>query len=69
VQFARMYYPAITTIAQPYEEICENALDCIDRISGGENLSDYRVVLEPTLVIRESAPQPTYSLSRIESAE
>jgi len=56
VLFARMYYPSITTIAQPYQQMCEKALEFIDLLSNEKTVSNYQIVLEPSLVIRESAP-------------
>ncbi|MDD3941335.1 MAG: LacI family DNA-binding transcriptional regulator [Sphaerochaetaceae bacterium] len=54
VGFARMYYPSITTIAQPYKEMCERAVDYIDKLTSGESIREFRVELAPHLVVRES---------------
>lgn len=54
VQFAHMYCPSISTIAQPYKELCEQAVDCIDKLTKGEEIEQFQVLLSPTLVIRES---------------
>ncbi len=54
VQFASMYYPTITTIAQPYQELCEKAVEYIDRLTNGEEIDPFQVRTEPHLVVRES---------------
>ena len=54
VQFAEMYYPSLTTIAQPYQELCEKAVDYIDKLTSGERIDQFQVLLPPWLVVRES---------------
>ncbi|MEA5031003.1 MAG: LacI family DNA-binding transcriptional regulator [Sphaerochaeta sp.] len=54
VQFAEMYYPSLTTIAQPYQELCEKAVDYIDKLTSGERIDPFQVLLPPRLVVRES---------------
>lgn len=54
VQFAQMFYPSITTIAQPYQELCEKAVDYIDKLTRGEKISQFQFLLPPRLVVRES---------------
>jgi DNA-binding LacI/PurR family transcriptional regulator len=56
VQFASMYFPSITTIAQPYKELCEKAVEYIDKLTSGQEIERFQVLLPPTLVVRESAP-------------
>jgi DNA-binding LacI/PurR family transcriptional regulator len=56
LQFASMFYPSITTIAQPYHEMCETAVDYIDKLTNGNDIEKFQVSLTPTLVINESAP-------------
>jgi DNA-binding LacI/PurR family transcriptional regulator len=54
VQFAEMCYPSLTTIAQPYQELCEKAVDYIDKLTSGERIEQFQVLLPPRLVVRES---------------
>ncbi len=54
VSFASKFFPSITTIAQPYKQMCEKAFQFIDRISSGENITHYQAVFEPFLIARES---------------
>ncbi|MDD4219708.1 MAG: LacI family DNA-binding transcriptional regulator [Sphaerochaetaceae bacterium] len=54
VQFAAMYYPTITTIAQPYQQLCEKAVDYIDKLTNEECIDPFQVRLKPSLVVRES---------------
>lgn len=54
VQFASMFYPTITTIAQPYSQMCEMAVDVIDRLTSGEEMAKQYETVEPLLIVRES---------------
>lgn len=54
VQFTTIYNPSITTVAQPYQAMCETAVDYIDKLTNNEPIGERRVRLEPRLVIRES---------------
>ncbi len=54
VQFAYMYHPSITSIAQPYKQMCEKAIDCIDKLTQGIHMNTFQVLLPPHLVKRES---------------
>lgn len=54
VQFAQMYYPSITTIAQPYKDLCEAAVDCIDKLTKGEEIEHFQMIYPPKLIVRES---------------
>lgn len=50
----QMSFPALTTIQQPYKEICTRAVDLlIERISQPD-LPIQRLVLSPRLIIRDS---------------
>jgi len=51
-----MMYPTITSIMQPYKDMCCKAIDVIDKLTGGESLEQSHFVFEPELVVRESAP-------------
>ena len=54
VQFASMYYPSISSIAQPYQQLCEKAVEYIDKLTNGEEISPFQVCIPPHLVVRES---------------
>jgi len=50
-----MITPTLTTIAQPFQEMCDTAVDLIMRkINDGEDILYKRIVLEPVLMVRES---------------
>jgi LacI family transcriptional regulator len=50
-----MVTPTLTTIAQPFQEMCDTAVDLIMRkISDGEDILYKRIVLDPVLMVRES---------------
>lgn len=51
-----MMYPTITSIVQPYEDMCCKAIDVIEKLSGENPLEQHHFVFEPKLVVRESAP-------------
>ncbi|RFU93777.1 LacI family transcriptional regulator [Sphaerochaeta halotolerans] len=57
VQFARMYCPSISTIAQPYKEMCEKAVECIDKLTKDEEVEQFQVLYPPKLVVRESTAE------------
>ncbi|WP_422478982.1 LacI family DNA-binding transcriptional regulator [Pleomorphochaeta sp. DL1XJH-081] len=57
VQFAHMYYPSISTIAQPYKEMCEKAVEFIDKLTTGEDIDQFHMSYAPKLIIRESTRQ------------
>jgi LacI family transcriptional regulator len=54
ISMAEMKYPTLTTIDQPYREMIEKAIDMIIRQRKREPLEKMRVVLEPSLIVRES---------------
>jgi len=51
-----MMYPTITSVTQPFSEMCWQAIDLIDKMAKGESVNQDDFVFEPGLVIRESAP-------------
>ena len=51
-----MMYPTITSLIQPYKEMCSKAVELIILLSEGGTLQQNHFVFEPKLVIRESAP-------------
>jgi len=54
IKTCRMVFPALTTIRQPYEEICEKALDLLINRIKDPVLPISRFTLPPSLVIRDS---------------
>jgi DNA-binding LacI/PurR family transcriptional regulator len=57
LKFASMFYPSITTIGQPYHQMCETAVEYIDRLTNGDDIEDFQVMLSPSLIINESSPR------------
>ncbi|OQY32547.1 MAG: hypothetical protein B6241_10725 [Spirochaetaceae bacterium 4572_59] len=51
-----MMYPTITTIIQPYEDMCRKAIEVIDTLTEDEKLEKTNFIFEPELIVRESAP-------------
>lgn len=56
---SRMTLPALTTVSQPFEEMCWKAVELIVAMRSGEPLGERRFVLQPELVIRDSACEAT----------
>lgn len=55
VMFSSMIYPSITTVAQPFKDICEKAVDLIDTLTSNLTIETNHFVFEPHLVVRESS--------------
>lgn len=54
---ASEYYPALTTIKQPSQQLSSQAVDLLmDIINGQEN--EREVIIEPELIVRESTSHP-----------
>ncbi len=54
IDFSSMSYPSITTIAQPYDAMCEKAIEMIELLNTGRILKQQHVLLKPSIVPRES---------------
>lgn len=54
IEFARISFPALTTVRQPFQEMCRRAVELIMLQARGERPASTRVVLAPELVVRES---------------
>ncbi len=54
-QFASYMYPSITTIAQPYEAMCDKAVELIDKLTNNEVIEENHVSFPPSLIVRESS--------------
>lgn len=58
IHYAQYWDPALTTIAQPAEDIGRVAMDLLLRIIDGENLENLEVLLPTRFMIRQSARAP-----------
>ncbi len=54
IQYSRMSYPTLTTIAQPFTEMSEKVIELIESIKNGQNPEKKHIVLNVNLVKRES---------------
>jgi DNA-binding LacI/PurR family transcriptional regulator len=54
IDFSSMSYPSITTISQPYDLMCEKAIEMVEMMNGGTVLKEQHILLQPGLVLRES---------------
>jgi len=58
IEHAWMIQPALTTIAQPFQKMCESAVDIITRMSRKESIEATRTVLSPELIVRDTTASP-----------
>lgn len=66
ITYSKYWDPALTTMAQPAEEIGKLAMDLLLRIIEGEDLSSTELVLPTEFVIRQSTcPPPGAGSSRM----
>ena len=65
IEHSWMIRPALTTIAQPFQKMCEEAVDLVIRMSRKAKIDKTRIVLDSKLVIRETtaAPQDALKIS------
>jgi DNA-binding LacI/PurR family transcriptional regulator len=54
ITLARMITPALTTVTQPFEQICEKAVEMLLSMKEGDMSSRGRITLEPGLAVRDS---------------
>ena len=54
ISLARMITPSLTTVVQPFSEICERAVDLLLRQKNGDGSRTEKVVIKPGLVVRDS---------------
>ena len=54
IKTTQMVLPALTTVRQPYREICDAAVDLLLRRMDGPDAEIRRIVIAPELVIRDS---------------
>ena len=57
VSLASMMTPALTTIKQPFKEMSQKAVDMVIRQKEDNMVSDKKIVLEASLVIRETTAE------------
>ncbi len=59
ISVAEMTVPSLTTLTQPFEEMCRRAVDLVVSMRAGERLAEKRTVLPPGIIVRESTgPAP-----------
>ncbi len=54
IEYTRICYPAMSTIDQPYEKFAQIAFDLLDLQRTNTGLKNKHIVLEPTLIPRET---------------
>ena len=54
IEYSWMSRPALTTIEQPFRDMCKNAVDLVIRMSHKEQISKMKIVLSPSLIVRET---------------
>ena len=58
IEHSWMIKPALTTIAQPFQKMCEKAVELIIRMKRKSKIENIRVVLDSELIIRETSASP-----------
>ncbi len=58
ISSAEMILPALTTIVQPFQEMCHRAVGLILAMKSGDKLKENRIILAPDIIIRESTSAP-----------
>jgi len=51
---SQMFVPGLTTVSQPFEEMCRRAIEIIVSMKNGTPVEPRRIVLQPDIVVRES---------------
>lgn len=59
IQQSWMSRPALTTVAQPFREMCRNAVEIIIKMRGKENKEKIKIMLKPELIVRETTSAPS----------
>ena len=57
ISLAEMTVPALTTVTQPFEEMCRQAVELVLALRSGQTVPK-RVVVTPGLIARESSAPP-----------
>jgi DNA-binding LacI/PurR family transcriptional regulator len=55
---AEMVIPALTTVTQPFAEMCRKAIDFIIEMKEGRSVSEKHIALPPGIIVRESTAAP-----------
>jgi DNA-binding LacI/PurR family transcriptional regulator len=55
IPLAEHSHPSLTTVHQPIYDIGRQICDMLIRLLQGENLTEYHVLLQPKLMVRESS--------------
>jgi DNA-binding LacI/PurR family transcriptional regulator len=55
---SRMTVPPLTTIVQPFEEMCRRAVELVVAMRSGEPVEQALIVLQPDILVRESTARP-----------
>lgn len=50
--------PTLTTVTQPFEDMCRRVVELIAGMRAGQRLCEQRVVLAPGIIARESSAEP-----------
>ena len=58
ITMARMITPSLTTVIQPFEEICEKAVELVLAKRDGGDGTTRKIVIEPGLAVRDSTAAP-----------
>lgn len=58
IEHSWMIKPTLTTIAQPFQTMCEKAVELIIRMSRKSRIENVRIVLDPELIVRETSAPP-----------
>ena len=62
--FCELSDPSLTTVSQPFEDMCRRAVELIVGMRGGERPAERRLVVAPGLIARESSAAPPRTLVR-----
>ncbi len=58
IPLAQYLHPALTTVRQPIDEVGERVVTMLLKLIRGEELEERRIMLSPTLIVRESSGGP-----------
>jgi DNA-binding LacI/PurR family transcriptional regulator len=64
LSLSEMTVPALTTLTQPFDEMCRRAIELIIAMRDGQRPVERRVVLAPDIIVRESTAALTATGSR-----
>jgi DNA-binding LacI/PurR family transcriptional regulator len=57
LNISEMITPALTTIPQPFNEMCERAVELIVMQKKGIEIAKKRIIIQPRIIVRESTAQ------------